>query len=311
MDMKSLRILLAFCLFSAFVAVSCEEQQPAIVAVEQVLISPADTVLEVGDTIKLIVSVLPENATNKKYALSLDNDDVIEISGDMIIAKAAGKVVLTVISDDQAKFAKTTIKVNKVKEDDNTNNNEGNGGNDGNSDNGDDSVDDSGSGDNDNTGNGDNNSETTPVVPKIDSTMKFSLTVIEKYTTETNITIDIKAPNTTVKYWVWCAEKKDLITEEGNILANEDIWALDKEVMNKMIKTFSAQDGTSYTIRDLMFMNTKKGNQNISIKPLTEGFMEIKPDTDYVIYAYAINTDGYPLSLISYTFGKTLGETVE
>ena len=68
--------------------------------------------LTVGATGKLVVTVIPENATNKKVKWSSSNDTVASVSEDGIVtAKAAGEVIITVKTEDGSKTATCMVKV--------------------------------------------------------------------------------------------------------------------------------------------------------------------------------------------------------
>ena len=51
--------------------------------------------LSLGNTYNLGVKILPENATNKYYTLSSSNNNVVEISNDVLITKQTGTVIIT------------------------------------------------------------------------------------------------------------------------------------------------------------------------------------------------------------------------
>ncbi len=269
-----LKTFLVLCLMVSFM-VSCEEKAPETISVTSVTVSPERDTLKVGESLVLQVSVFPENATNKKYRFSVDKDGIVEISGDTVIAKAAGKAVVTVITEDQAKTTPCTI---VVKGDNNNNNN--------------------------------NNS-----IPVIDSTLNFTLEV--KEVSESDIVVNVTSPKNGLTYWLWCVEKKRLESDnETGIKSEEEIMAMDQENIKSLIPLFAneaAADGTSASAGYIIKMLLLQGSQEVSIAEhfralIDKGFMEIKPGTEYVIYAYAMNAMGYPMSRLSATACLTEGE---
>lgn len=86
---------------------------PTVVHVDSVSITAEKTTLFVGDTTKTTVTVLPENATNKSYGFSSENDKVATVAGDgTITAVGEGKTNIVVKTSDGGKEAKVEIIVN-------------------------------------------------------------------------------------------------------------------------------------------------------------------------------------------------------
>ncbi len=56
--------------------------------------------LKVGDTTVPVVTVLPDNATDKDYSMESSNSAVLEVAGKSLIARKAGKVQLVLASTD-------------------------------------------------------------------------------------------------------------------------------------------------------------------------------------------------------------------
>ena len=82
------------------------------IAVTGITLNKTTLELTVGATEKLIATVLPENATNKKVTWNSSNEIIAIVSEDgTITAKAAGEVVITVKTDDGSYTASCTVKV--------------------------------------------------------------------------------------------------------------------------------------------------------------------------------------------------------
>ena len=82
------------------------------IAVTGITLNKTTLELTVGATEKLIATVLPENATNKKVTWSSSNEVIAIVNEDgTITAKAAGEVVITVKTDDGSHTASCTVKV--------------------------------------------------------------------------------------------------------------------------------------------------------------------------------------------------------
>ena len=70
------------------------------VAVEGVELDQPDAALTVGDSILLIATVLPENATNKNVTWSTSNDKVAIVEYGLVIAVGVGDAEITVTTED-------------------------------------------------------------------------------------------------------------------------------------------------------------------------------------------------------------------
>ena len=82
------------------------------IAVTGITLNKTMLELTVGATEKLVATVIPENATNKKVTWSSSNEVIAIVNEDgTITAKAVGEVVITVKTDDGSHTASCTIKV--------------------------------------------------------------------------------------------------------------------------------------------------------------------------------------------------------
>ncbi len=94
---------------SALVALSCDPVKED-VAVTGVTISPEKDTLVVGETLELVVSVLPEDATNKEYTLDCKSD-VVSIENNTVTALKKGTATITAIAAENGKTAVCKITV--------------------------------------------------------------------------------------------------------------------------------------------------------------------------------------------------------
>ena len=74
-------------------------------------------VFEVGEEVGYSVEVFPQNATNKNYTISVEDNGVLEIdSNNKITAKKAGTGKITVKTEDKEKTNEVTVKVEEARE---------------------------------------------------------------------------------------------------------------------------------------------------------------------------------------------------
>lgn len=86
------------------------------VPVTGVALDKKDAVLDVGSTLKLNASVLPENATNKQILWTTSNADTASVdSNGLVTALQQGTAVITATTADGGKTAACTVTVNPVK----------------------------------------------------------------------------------------------------------------------------------------------------------------------------------------------------
>lgn len=74
------------------------------------------TALEVGDTISLNVTILPENATNKSVSYSLSKEGVVVINGNAMEAIGVGEVSVRVTSNDSHVYDEISFTVKERKQ---------------------------------------------------------------------------------------------------------------------------------------------------------------------------------------------------
>lgn len=84
---------------------------PAEVSVTGVTLSSTSAELEVGETLKLIATVNPTNATNKSITWKTDNYNIATVENGTVKAVAPGKTVISVITNDGNKKASCNITV--------------------------------------------------------------------------------------------------------------------------------------------------------------------------------------------------------
>ncbi len=105
--MKSLKSIVFYILLimTAAFAASCDNgalqpgNQP--VAVLGIRISPTTVEIGMGDTMEYTVSIIPENADNRNYTLTSDNEAVATVSeAGILTAVSVGNAKITVLSED-------------------------------------------------------------------------------------------------------------------------------------------------------------------------------------------------------------------
>ncbi len=105
--MKNMRTIVFYILLivAGTFAVSCDGtgQQPEnqSIAVLGIRISPNSVELAVGDTLNYTVNIIPENASNRNYLLTSEDEAVATVSSDGVLtAMAVGSTKITVLSED-------------------------------------------------------------------------------------------------------------------------------------------------------------------------------------------------------------------
>lgn len=97
---------------SAFFAVGCKDDEPAIVPVDSVSINKTAITLVEGDSESLSATVSPSTATNKSVSWSSSRPDVATVDEDgKVTAVKAGAASITVITTDGSKTAKCDVTV--------------------------------------------------------------------------------------------------------------------------------------------------------------------------------------------------------
>jgi uncharacterized protein YjdB len=85
---------------------------PGAVAVSSVALSVAQAVLQPGETLRLVATVLPQNATNKAVAWRSSNPAVAEVTvNGTVVAFAAGTATITVTTADRGLTATCSVTV--------------------------------------------------------------------------------------------------------------------------------------------------------------------------------------------------------
>jgi len=107
--MKKYLFFSLFYLFLFVFTITCKKE----ISVVDIRLHRTSLTLSVGDTGILIVTVLPENATNKKVLWVSDNPAVISIVNGMLIAKGEGTAIITVTTLENDKTANCNLQVNR------------------------------------------------------------------------------------------------------------------------------------------------------------------------------------------------------
>lgn len=81
------------------------------ISVESVSFNPNAATIKVGETVDLNVVVSPQNATNKKYTLTPDEDPSATLEGNTLTAVSKGTKVVRVTTEDGNKEASFTLTV--------------------------------------------------------------------------------------------------------------------------------------------------------------------------------------------------------
>lgn len=96
-------------------SVSCKKDEPVPVAVTGVEMNYTQLDMVVGDTQKVTVTVLPENADNKEYSFSVSPASVVSVSdAGKITALAEGSAIVTVTTADGGKTANLLVVVKEA-----------------------------------------------------------------------------------------------------------------------------------------------------------------------------------------------------
>ncbi len=103
--------------FMAAFVISCDEKPTpdgtVDVPVTSIEITPAKDTIVLGETLEFKVIVLPENATNKEYSIFPNDTTLAKIDGNKITARKVGNLKVTAISKDGAKQAFADIVIKK------------------------------------------------------------------------------------------------------------------------------------------------------------------------------------------------------
>ena len=101
-------LLLSVCFI---LCMSCGKKEPPIVKVEEVSVSPTSLSLTEGDNARLTVTVLPQNAYNKRVIWSSTSEDVASVSDGIVMALSPGTATIRVKSEDGGKMATCLVNV--------------------------------------------------------------------------------------------------------------------------------------------------------------------------------------------------------
>ena len=82
-----------------------------VVGVESVTLDQTEATLDVGGTVTLTATVLPENAGNKNVTWHSSAENVATVENGVVTAKAAGTAVISVLTEDGNKEATCTVTV--------------------------------------------------------------------------------------------------------------------------------------------------------------------------------------------------------
>ncbi|MGN0483175.1 MAG: Ig-like domain-containing protein [Lachnospiraceae bacterium] len=94
------------------VTVQKREESTNTVDVKDVTLNCSNEKLEVGDTLQLIPTISPENATNRKVRYETSNPNVATVEADgMVTVWKAGTAIITVVTESQNKSAQCFLQV--------------------------------------------------------------------------------------------------------------------------------------------------------------------------------------------------------
>ena len=101
-------LLLSVCII---LCMSCGKKETPAVKVEEVSVSPTFLSLTEGDNARLTVTVLPQNAYNKRVIWSSTSEDVASVSDGIVMAVSPGTATIRVKSEDGGKMATCLVNV--------------------------------------------------------------------------------------------------------------------------------------------------------------------------------------------------------
>lgn len=101
-------LLLSVCII---LCMSCGKKETPTVKVEEVSVSPTSLSLTEGDNARLTVTVLPQNAYNKRVIWSSTSEDVASVSDGIVMAVSPGTATIRVKSEDGGKMATCLVNV--------------------------------------------------------------------------------------------------------------------------------------------------------------------------------------------------------
>ena len=87
---------------------------PETIAVESVSLNQNTATLDIGDTLQLTETVLPEGATNKNVTWSASGDGIVSVDDGLVTALAAGQSTVTVTTEDGNRTAECVVNVNEA-----------------------------------------------------------------------------------------------------------------------------------------------------------------------------------------------------
>jgi len=90
-----------------------EKEKDTTIKVEKITLNKENLNLEVGKSFKLVATVSPDNATNKKVKWSSSNEKVVKVVDGNVTAVGVGTATITVVSEDGN--AKVSLKVSVIK----------------------------------------------------------------------------------------------------------------------------------------------------------------------------------------------------
>lgn len=120
MRRKIFALALALCMiFGVFAAVACSGNEipdgDGLIHVDSVQFDGEDTLsLQVGQSVALSYTVLPENAITKAARLTSSDDSVVSVDGDSIRAEKVGSATVTVTTIDSAKTDTVQVNVSDI-----------------------------------------------------------------------------------------------------------------------------------------------------------------------------------------------------
>lgn len=103
-----------------FLAASCSddnnENETTVVAATGIKVTPTKVTLREGKTQNLSVSVLPSNATDRKFTLTSNKPEVASVKNNTVTAVSVGEAIITATSNDGNFTATCTVTVEEAPE---------------------------------------------------------------------------------------------------------------------------------------------------------------------------------------------------
>jgi uncharacterized protein (TIGR02145 family) len=102
------RLILCFVMMLSFVFVSCNKDP---VPVTDIILSQTDTTLAVGDTLTLIATILPGDATNKSVTWMSNDTTIATVRNGAVVGVSEGSTIITVTTQDGEETASCEVTI--------------------------------------------------------------------------------------------------------------------------------------------------------------------------------------------------------